>query len=196
MADKTIEYLKEELSKEEQLLESLIKSERFFKRHKKKLIAAVAVVALAVAGYYGYEYKKELDRAAANAAYERLLADPADSEARALLEQKSPALYRLYLYRQAVRSKDAATLERLAASKDPVIADLASYHLAALRRDPQGLGEYESGGILRDYARLDGAYLYDLAGRYAQAHSKLDIIPRTSIAKPYAILLRHYGVAK
>jgi len=196
LADKTIEYLKEELTKEEQLLESLIKSERFFKRHKKKIIAAAAALVLAGVGYVAYDYKMEQDRIAANEAYARLLANPSDEAAKELLRQKSPRLYELYLFKEAVQKKDEKLLAKLASSEDRVIADLAGYHLAALRRDGEALGRYEEGAILADYAKLDSAYLDDLAGRYKEAHAKLERVPVDSPAKPYATLLRHYGVAK
>ena len=196
MADKTIEYLKEELSKEEQLLESLIKSERFFKRHKKKLMAAVALVALAAVGYIAYDYKKERDLLAANEAYAKLLANPDDAAAKETLRQKSPRLYELYLFKEALQKREKDLLKKLAVSKDPVISDLAGYHFAALKRDVKMLQESETGAILADLAKLDAAYLLDLAGAYSRAFAKLESIPADSAAKPYATLLRHYGVAK
>ena len=46
-----INAVKEELSTEEQFLESIIKGERFFKRNKKIIIGGLVLVALGIGGY-------------------------------------------------------------------------------------------------------------------------------------------------
>jgi hypothetical protein len=191
-----VEYLKEELSKEEQLLESLIRSERFVKKYRAHLFGAVIFTVVAAGAAYFYQYQKERTLLEANIAYMRLEADPADGAAKRLLEQKSPALYRLYLYKKAVREQDMDQLRKLADSDDKIIADLARYHLYLLQNDIDGLKRYKKEGILKDMARLNGAYLLDVGGHYHQAHSLLEEVGGESAAKPYAALLRHYGVGK
>ena len=47
-----IDSIKEELNTQEQFLENIIKSERFFKKYKKIIIGAVVLGIVGSAGYY------------------------------------------------------------------------------------------------------------------------------------------------
>ena len=47
-----IDSIKEELNTQEQFLENIIKSERFFKKYKKIIIGAVVLGIVGAAGYY------------------------------------------------------------------------------------------------------------------------------------------------
>ena len=192
-----IDYIKKELSNEEKFLESLIKAEKFYKKYRKPLIALGAFVVLAALGYVGYEMKVEHDLKVSNAAYIRLMNQSGTKEDLELLRSKNPKLHELYLYHQALAKQDIEALKRLADSEDPVIKDLATYHLGALKKDEQLLGQYATeGAILRDLAILDDAFLLDKAGNVQQAHQKLELISKESPAAPYALLLRHYGVKR
>ena len=47
-----IDSIKEELNTQEQFLENIIKSERFFKKYKKIIIAVAVLGVVSTAGYY------------------------------------------------------------------------------------------------------------------------------------------------
>ena len=191
-----IEYIKEELSSEEKFLESVIKAEKFFKKYKKPLLAIGAVLVLFIVGYSGYELKKEHDQKVANEALAKLLANPEDHKALETLRQKSPKLFTLYSYKVAVEKKDKKALEALVSSSDPIVSDLARYHLALLKRSDHDLGIYagDKEAILRDLALLDEAYLLYGKKQSTKAHEELSKIDTKSPAAPFALLLGHYGV--
>jgi len=192
-----IDYIKQELSNEEKLLESVIKAEKFYKKNKKWILAITAAAVLFGIGSVLYDMKKEQDLIKSNQAYAKLLQNPSDTQAANELKQLNPRLYSLYLYQMAIKKKDIETLKQLASSKDPVLSDLASYHLAVITQDRKKIDDYVvSGTMLKDYALLDDAYLHFKSGDIQGARSKLSLVGENSAAKPFAILLRHYGVAK
>ena len=192
-----IDYIKKELSNEEKFLESLIKAEKFYKKYKKPFIALGVAAVVAAVGYVGFEMKKEHDLKVSNQAYERLLQNSGTKEDIEVLKSKNPKLYTLYLYHQALQKRDLKALETLAKSEDAVIADLASYHLYALKKDEPGLKRYSSQeSVYKDMAKLDDAYLLYTQKSIDEAHQRLATIQKSSPAAPYALLLRHYGVAK
>lgn len=193
-AKENIEYIKNELSNEEKLLESVIKAEKFYKKHKKKIVGIFAALVIAGVGYIGYEMKVEHDLQISNKAYQKLLQNPSDTEALQTLQAKNEKLYHLFLYQQAVKTKDKAALQKIATSSDPVLADLAKYHIAALDRDSEALDRYaiDSNAILREMAILDESYLLMERNKIAKAREKLSKIEK-SPATPYALLLGHYG---
>ena len=191
-----IEYIKQELSNEEKLLESVIKLEKFYKKYKKALIGAFLALAIFAVGYMGYAWKKEQDLQASNQAFEKLLANPEDKEALQTLKSANPKLYALYLYHKAMQTKDVKLFQQLAASDDPVLSDLAKYHLAVLQKDQKSLEKYtmQKDALLKEMAMLDDGYLLMKDGQIAQAKRNLANVPKESPAYPYALLLKHYGV--
>ena len=56
-----IDSIKEELNTQEQFLENIIKSERFFKKYKKIIIAIAVLGVVSTAGYYINGVLKEKD---------------------------------------------------------------------------------------------------------------------------------------
>lgn len=189
-----IEYIKNELSNEEKFLESVIKAEKFYKKHKKKIVGILAALVIAGVGYVGYDMKAEHDLRVSNEAYQKLLQNPDDKEALQTLQVKNEKLYHLFLYQQAVKNKNKDALQKIATGSDPILADLAKYHVAALDKDSAALDRYaiDSNAILRELAILDESYLMMGQKRIAKAREKLSKIEK-SPATPYALLLGHYG---
>ena len=191
-----IEYIKQELSNEEKLLESVIKLEKWYKKYKKPLIGAVVVSVLIGIGYIGYEWKKQHELYVSNQAFNKLLLNPKDKKALETLQSTNPKLYELYLYHQAMQTKNKELLEKLTSSKNPVIADLATYHLAVLDKNSKKLKEYmiRNDALLKEMAGLDNGYLSFSSDRILQGREDLSRISKESPAYPYALLLKHYGV--
>ncbi len=190
-----LEYIKKELDSEEKFLESVIKAEKFYKKYKKVINALGALVVVGALGYVGYDMLQEYNLKISNEAYNALLQNPHDKEALAILKNKNPKLYALYLYRQAIEHNDIATLQKIAAQEDKVLADLAKYHIAALKKDRAALERYANNAdaILRDFAYLDVAYMSFERNQILAGRKRLDNIEKSSPAYPYALLLGHYG---
>ena len=120
-----IDSIKEELNTQEQFLENIIKSERFFKKYKKIIIGALVLGVIGAAGYYINGALKEKEFRAANAAYAKLILNPKDEQAKAELKQKDPSLYALYEFKRAVDNNDTNALKSLANEQiDPLLKDI------------------------------------------------------------------------
>lgn len=190
------DFIKQELSNEEKFLESVIKAEKFYQRYKKPLIGIAIVCIVFILGYIGYDWKKEHDKEVANSAYNTLLHNPNNKEALQTLKSKSPKLYMLYLYQKGLKDKDIKTLQTVAQSSDPILSDLAKYHIAVLKEDESKLHQYtmQTGALMRDLAFLDDAFMLMKEGKITLAKKRLGSIDARSLALPYAKLLRHYGI--
>ncbi|NPA81167.1 MAG: tetratricopeptide repeat protein [Epsilonproteobacteria bacterium] len=194
-----VQAIKEELTAEEQFLESAIKSERFLKKYKKPIIAIFSLLVIAFVSYNVYEYIKESNLKAANEAYLTLLKNPNDSKALETLKSKNPNLYMAFLFKEAVDKNSIEAFEKiLNALKDPFLKNLALYQIAALKEDKKALENYalSEGAVLKDFAFLDEAYLLLKEGKIKEGKEKLKQIPLTSPLQGLVKNLNHYGVSK
>ncbi len=191
-----IDMVKEELNQEEKLFESAVKTERFVKKYKMPLISIVVTVIVVLIGNSVYQASKAQSIAASNEAYMTLLAQPDNSEAEKVLQENNPALYDAWKFQRAVQADDKAGLESLTSSRSNVIADLASYELAAANKDKSALNAYalNQKAVLKDLAILDEAVLLMQEGKSAEAKARLALIDERSPLKKLSMLLQHYGV--
>jgi len=193
-----VEFAKEELTQDEKLLAGLIKVERFYKRNKIPLLglAAALTVGTLFYGVTGYLEQQRLERA--NAAFLTLEKNPADEAALKTLENENPKLAALFMLDRAVKSGDVKALEGLVANKDETVADLAAYHVAALRKEEAKLKAYRmrSEALLKDFALLDEGYLLMRQGKIAQGRKCLASIDKNSPLARVAKMLTHYGLSE
>jgi predicted negative regulator of RcsB-dependent stress response len=192
-----VDALKQELSAEEQFLESVIKAEGFFKKYKKLLIAGAAILVAGIVIYLTLDYIKNRDLTLANQALATLEKNPNNPEALKMLENKNPALYELFRFHKAVESGKVAKIVVAAKeSKDPVLKDLATYQGAALEADEPKLSAYtqKQDALLKELAVLDDAFLLFEAGKNEEARKRLAQIPVTS--QLYAIVQRYAHYTK
>ena len=101
-----IEAVKEELSSEEKFFESAIRTERFVKKYQKPLIGIVVASLLAVGGAIGYQTYTNAKLQSSNAAFNLLLANPADAKAEQTLKNDNPALYDVWKLSRGISQKD------------------------------------------------------------------------------------------
>ncbi|MHC3994193.1 hypothetical protein ACXWTF_05145 [Thiomicrolovo sp. ZZH C-3] len=191
-----ISMVKEELSTEEQFFEQAVKTERFVKKYKKPLIAAVAAVALAVIGTAAYDAYAGSKRDAANAAYLTLQSDPANTAAKETLKANAPLLFDAWKMSEAIKSGDVKALQALASSPASEVADVSSYEAAAITKDAKALGSYSyrQGGVYKEMALIDEAVLLMQEGKTDEAHRRLQMIGDQSPLAALAEALSHYGV--
>ncbi len=194
-----IKAVKEEITAEEQFLETVIKSERFLKKYKKPLIAAASVIIAAFLIYAGYNFIKERNFRLSNEAYLTLQKNPNDKEALATLKEKNPNLYMVFLFHQALQQNTPEAFEKvLGALKDDNLKDIALYQIASLKADKNELDSYamRKEAILKDFALLDEGYLLFKEGKIKEGKEKLSMISLSSPLQGLVQSLNHYGVAQ
>jgi len=188
--------VKEELNQEEKMFENAVKTERFIKKYKSPLIGAVVAIVVVLVGNSLYQANIENKMLDSNAAYMTLLASPTDSAAMKRLKENNAPLYDAWKLQVATADGDEKTLQELSASKNQTVADLASYEVAAMKKDAVALNTYAQNkdAILKDMALLDEAVLLMQAGKTEEAHARLNAIDEKSSVKKTAMMLQHYGV--
>ncbi|WP_333803459.1 hypothetical protein [Sulfurospirillum sp.] len=183
-----INAVKEEITTEEQFLEGMIKSERFFKRNKKYIISALVLLAFGAGGYAINDVMAGQRLKVSNAAYQALLKDANNSSALETLKAKNPKLYGMFIFETALAKGDVEALKSVSLSKeDPILADLATYQLSQLDANATPKGELLSGMVL-----LQEGYELLKEKKIEEARLKFAQIEANSPLKQIAKNLEHY----
>lgn len=183
-----IEYAGKELSGDEKMLESTLKLEAFYNKHKRLIWVAIAVV---VAIFIINPIISMVDNMKLNSANEALLSlqkNHKDSEALKTLKSNNLALYELYIYSQAIKNSDIKALEGLSRSKNSLIADISNYHKNVLSSKSSESKNY------KDMSMIEDAYIAIKAGERDKAREKLELIDSRSAVAPISDLLKHYTI--
>jgi hypothetical protein len=183
-----LDAIKQEISAEEQFLESVIKGERFFKKYKKPILSVVAVMIIGAIGYTSYSMIKESNLKASNVAYEKLLKNPNDKEALNILKNKNKELYLVFRFQQAIKKQDLKTLKELSSLKNnDLISDLSGYEVGQIENSKTLNSEY-----LRGFCLLEEGFDLLKDGKKEEASLKFaQINPNSGLAK-IAKNLSHY----
>jgi len=181
-------YAREELKGDEKVLESVLRAETFYKKHKRTIWTVVAALVLIVAGKAIIGVVQDMKRNSANEALLVLQKDPQNSEALQTLQSKNPALFELYSYQEAIKAKDGKKLNELAGSKNPLIADISKYNAQVLESKSSDSVYYKEMSLIED------AYLALKAGKRDEARAKLELIDARSPLAQIAELLQHYTI--
>lgn len=191
-----IEFLKEEISNEEKMLEQVVKIERFYKKYKKQILAIVAILIVGGIGYGVYDLKQSHDLKVSNEAYIKLLKNPNDKESLNILKEKNPRLYTLFIFQEAVKKGDIDNLKKIASKKIFPLSNIAKYQEASLTKSKKDLEDYEYNqkALLKDMAILNEAFLLYEENNIKKAKEKLNLINEKSLLYPYAKFLLHYGI--
>ena len=183
-----IKAVKDEISTEEQFLEGMIKSERFFNRNKKYIISALVLLAFGAGGYAINDLMAGSRLKASNIAYQVLLKDANNTSARETLKAKNPKLYTMSLFETALAKGDVDALKSVSLSKeDPILADLATYQLSQLDENATAKGELLSGLVM-----LQEGYELLKEKKVEEARLKFAQIDANSPLKQIAKNLEHY----
>jgi len=188
--------VKEELNSEEKFFEKAVITEKFVKKYKNLMIAAVVGIVVLVGANIAYDFNKQSQIRAANDALLVLSKDAQNSEALLTLKSISPDLYDVWIYSNAVAKGDMLTIKKLINSKAIMIGDLASYEVALDSKDPQTLDSYASkqNAVYRDLALVQSAILLMGNAEIEKAHERLSKISSQSSMNKIAVALLHYGV--
>ena len=177
--------VRKELSSDEKILESAFKLETLYKKYKFVIWGVAVALVLFLVGRTVIVSLEEARLAEANQAFLSLQANPNDTAALKILEEKNPALYELYRYAQAVKKEDIETLKTLSNSQNEVIADSSRYSAAVLEKQTTDSKLYDQMVLLEE------AYLAIQKGDMKSANEKLDLIDERSPVATVAELLKH-----
>lgn len=162
-----IDAFKKELSSQEQLLESIFRGERFFKRNKYKLIVFIVVIVGFVIAYVFLENLKTRNLHISNKAYIELQNNPDNQELIEVLKNKNKQLYRLFTFKQAIANNNTEVLKNLISEdKTDIIADLSLYLL----------DESANNSVLENYIKLQNGYKLLMNGNTSEADLLLKTI--------------------
>lgn len=191
-----IDMVKEELNSEEKFFEKAVITEKFVKKYKNKMIAAVVVVIVLVGANIAYDLNKQSKITAANEALLVLTTDSKNSEALLTLKSISPDLYDVWIYSNAVAKEDFVTLKEIKNSSALMLGDLASYALAQNDKDVKSLNAYASkqDSVYKDLALVQSAIILMSESKIDEAHEMLEKVPLQSSFAKIASALLHYGV--
>ncbi len=183
-----INEIKKELSSDEQMLASAFKIEKLYKKHKIKLFT---VIGLAIAYFGGnaiIESIAQSKRESANIALLALQKDAKNSNALQELKANNPALFELFSYQQAIENNDTKTLQKLSSSKNNILADASSYHLAVLEGKPTESTLYS------DLGKVYNASLLIKEKKPIEAKEELELISEESPLYNIAKMIKHYTI--
>lgn len=188
-----VEYIKQEISTEEQFFESFFKVEKIYKKYKLLIIGTVIAVLAYFIGTAINDYVKEQNAIAANKAYNILIKNPNDKSAeqqKEILKEKNEKLLQIVLYKN---SKDFTL-------KNDVIylKQIALFNTAIKNNDIKTLNTLilDTNFVLRDYAIFNKALIQSNNGEFKKAKATLNNIENDSQVTTLSNLLKHYLLTK
>ena len=186
-----VDYIKSEISSEEKLLESFVKSERFFKKYKNLILALIIAIVL---GSIFYFVKKNIDEAnkyEANLLLNEYL-EKGDTKVLEELKAKHKSLYELALY---IKAKENLTQADISL---PILKELLEFELAKKSNSIEALDKLaiQNDFLLKDYALFNKALILANDGKNQEAKDVLAKISQSSETIELVKLLNHYLLTK
>lgn len=177
--------IKEKLSGDEKVLESVFKLETLYKKYK--FIIWALVIAL-ILFFLGRAYMQSIhtsNLAEANEAFLTLQTKADDTEALAILKEKNPKLFELFTFTQDVKKENVTALKELGTSENMIISDASTYVYSVLEKQPKDSKLYA------EMVLFQQAYLAIKAGDIKSAKQKLNLIEEGTPLFMLASLLKH-----
>lgn len=176
-----LEYIKEGLNTQEQLLSSAIASERFFKKYKKSIYGAVILALLFVLFYSINSFLQNKNIKENNALYNALILDMNNSALADKLNKANPNLYALYALQMAKNGELAPLQNALQNPKND-----------ALLKEILKAANGENSTLLADYDALLAGFKLLKENKIAAAKLEFSKITENSSLKQLARNLEHY----
>ncbi|MFA5234410.1 MAG: hypothetical protein WC390_08435 [Sulfurimonas sp.] len=188
-----ISMVKEELNSEEKFFEKAVMTEKFIKKYKNIMIGSVVAVVVLVVANIAYNANESSKVAAANAALSTLQKDAGNSAALSELKTLSPNLHDVWVFSQAVASRDLEAMKSLKNSKALIVGDLVAYELS---NNAASLEDYASkqDAIFRDLALVQAAVMLFNENKIEEAKNKLSKVSKESSLAKVVEALMHYGI--
>ena len=187
-----VNYVKDELNTEEKFLESFVKVERFYKKYKLIIIAAIIIVIGGGIALYTIKSVQESNKLEANIAFSKVLENPKDTASMNILKEKSTQLFQVAQYMQA--SKEGKTPD----TQVKYLKELVDYQKALETKDISKLNSVsmQNDFLLKEFAIFNKALILTNEGKYEDAKLALKLIPSDSKVNDLVNTLKHFLVTK
>ena len=187
-----IKSVKKEIHTEEKFLEGFVKFERFFKKNKLIIIIASVVVVLGFVTVGVTDYLRAENQKMANIAFNKVLENPKDQAAIAVLKEKNNKLYEISLYLKAQKEN------KISDTKIKYLKELSDYQRAIAKQNVDSLSalSMKSNFLLKEFAIFNKALILTENKKYVDAKETLRLIPQTSKVYELVKLLNHYLLTK
>lgn len=187
-----LQVVKEEISSDEKMLESVFRIEAFIKKYKFLFIALIVAGLGWIAWLYASDYLKEQKAIKSTALMEKIQSNVEDESAWNELKKENAPLYEMMRFSYAIKNNNIQELEQMKNSSNPFISSYSNYEVASLTENFSSLKD----GDFSDLALLQEGYLLVSKKDYTQALSKLNGISNTSELKDFALRIGHYGITQ
>lgn len=187
-----LQVVKEEISSDEKMLESVFRIEAFIKKYKFLFIALIVAGLGWIAWLYASDYLKEQKAIKSTALMEKIQSNVEDESAWNELKKENASLYEMMRFSYAIKNNNIQELEQMKNSSNPFISSYSNYEVASLTENFSSLKDSD----FSDLALLQEGYLLVSKKDYTQALSKLNGISNTSELKDFALRIGHYGITQ
>ena len=183
-----INYIKEEVSAQESLMENTFKLEQFYKKYKVMILGAASLVIIAFIGISVSNYSIEQNKIKDNEMFNLVLEDQKNTEALKYLESNNKKLYNIAIY-MGDKSKDI-NLEFL--------TELSTYSKAIEKNSIDDISaiSQKQNFLLKDFALFNKALIQTQNGKYQDAKESLMLISGKSTVATLSNILSHYLLTK
>ncbi|RAX54874.1 hypothetical protein CCY99_01635 [Helicobacter sp. 16-1353] len=190
-----LNYIKNEFSNDEKILESAFKLEILYKRYKHIIWGLGILILFGICAYGIHSYYNEYNAKKYSNVYSSLLENPNDTALKEQLQKGNPTLYSMFILQQALKNGNLSELESLSKDKNSLISSIALYHLGSFDRNISQLEQVDK-YALGDLSKLQQAYELIDENKISEAQIILDKIPQDSQLNELKQLLKHYMITK
>lgn len=183
-----IDYMKTELTAQEQFIENFVKAEKIFKKYKMLIFGALVGIVILIIAMFAYDYMDEQKKIKANIAFNEFLIDTNNEKAIATLKDNSKNLYEI-----AMHIKDENHIPDVA-----VFKEIAMFQNAVKNGDTKTIDSLLSNNnfLFKDYAVVIKALQAIKADDLKLAEQTIKMLPKDSMSGDLASLLEHYIATK
>ncbi len=177
-----IEFIKEDISTEEKFFENFFKLEKVWAKYKVGIIGVVSLTAIAFVGIKATNYLALQDTIKANNAFNILMQNPADAQAKEILASTNPKLLDIIQNRSQLE----------------FLKEITQFNIAVDKNDIEAVNKtiLNNKFLLKDYAIFQKALIQTINNKFTDAKETLKIIPQNSSVSQLSSRLSHYLLTK
>ena len=187
-----INLVRNELNSEEKFLESFIKLERFYKKHKMIILGIIGIVVILIISYLSIKYTQNENKIQANIAFNKLLESPKDLEAIKVLKESNQKLYEVFKYLKLKENNKNSDINL------KYLKEFLSYEKALSSKNVNALNQIsmQNNFLLKEFAIFNKALILTDQQKFNDARLALKLIPKISKVNDLAKVLNHYLLSK